>query len=57
MQKFFYSPDETSLNTQEVFANFYSFDIGLVHYIAFHPYYLVYSMGEKVLSCQIILGL
>ncbi len=49
IRKFFYSPDDPALNNNELYTNFYSFDLGLVHYIAFNPYYLVYSIGNKVI--------
>ena len=39
----FYTPDKRELNTEDTFYNFYSFDLGLAHFINFHPYWMVYN--------------
>jgi hypothetical protein len=42
-RKEFYSPEQTELNTDDFWLNFYGFDLGLAHFINFHPYWLVYE--------------
>lgn len=41
-RKSFYSPELYNINTDDNFFNLYSFDIGLVHFIAFNPYKFIY---------------
>lgn len=43
VRKKFYSPELKNLNTQENYINFYGFDLGLAHFINFHPYWIVYN--------------
>ena len=44
----FHSLELNDLNTQESFYNLYSFDIGLVHFVAFNPYKFLYGLANKV---------
>jgi hypothetical protein len=45
----FYSPETLSINSEDTYYNFYSFDIGLIHFIAFNPYHIVYNMAKSVI--------
>lgn len=47
LKESFYSPDNKNMNTEDTFFNFYSFDLGLGHFINFHPYWMVYQMATK----------
>lgn len=47
MKYSFPSPQLAQYNTESEYYNLYSFDLGLAHYVSFHPYWIVYNKSTE----------